>query len=43
MEGEMTAALQTRSGLEQFITATHALFAAESDLEKRWQALRPIL
>jgi len=29
--------------MERFVRKTRALFAQESDLDKRWNALRPIL
>jgi predicted metal-dependent enzyme (double-stranded beta helix superfamily) len=34
---------QDENALERFIRKTRALFAAESDLDKRWSALRAIL
>lgn len=42
-EGSATPALNSGNPMERFIRKTRALFAAESDLEKRWNALRPIL
>src|ERR1051325_9978075 len=33
----------TENAMERFIRQTRALFAQESDLDKRWNALRPIL
>jgi predicted metal-dependent enzyme (double-stranded beta helix superfamily) len=34
---------QTETALERFIRKTRALFAEEPDLDKRWNALRPVL
>jgi predicted metal-dependent enzyme (double-stranded beta helix superfamily) len=34
---------QSENGLERFVRKTRALFAQEPDLDKRWNALRPIL
>jgi len=36
-------AVETRNALERFITKTRDLFAEESDLDKRWAELTPIL
>src|SRR5262249_5204442 len=42
---QTTAQSETRSekGLERFVRKTRAHFAQEPDLDKRWNALRPIL
>src|SRR5437588_2529980 len=34
---------QSENPMERFVRKTRALFAQESDLDKRWNALRPIL
>src|SRR5262244_1579847 len=34
---------RSENGLERFVRETRALFAQEPDLDKRWNALRPIL
>ena len=34
---------RTENALERFVRKTRALFAKEADLEKRWNALRPVL
>ena len=33
----------SENAMERFIRKTRALFARESDLDKRWNGLRPIL
>jgi len=45
MESQTAAAIQTHSenALERFVRKTRALFEKEPDLDKRWNALRPIL
>jgi predicted metal-dependent enzyme (double-stranded beta helix superfamily) len=45
METQSAAQIQTRTenALERFVRKTRALFAKEPDLDKRWNALRPIL
>lgn len=39
----MTTSTKTETALDRFITKTRALFARESDPEKRWTQLSPIL
>ena len=34
---------QTENPMERFVRKTRALFARETDTDKRWNALRPIL
>jgi predicted metal-dependent enzyme (double-stranded beta helix superfamily) len=36
-------AIETKHALDRFIAKTRDLFSEESDLEKRWELLRPIL
>lgn len=43
MKPQMGTQGQTENALERFVRKTRALFAAESDLDKRWNNLRPIL
>ena len=35
--------IASENAMERFIRKTRKLFAQESDLDKRWNALRPIL
>ena len=39
----MATQTQTANALDTFVSRTRALFASESDLDKRWAALAPIL
>ena len=34
---------QSENAMERFVRKTRALFAKETDLDKRWNSLRPIL
>jgi len=43
MEVQTQPQTQTENALERFIRRTRALFASEPELERRWNALRPIL
>jgi predicted metal-dependent enzyme (double-stranded beta helix superfamily) len=43
MEMQLETMAQTENALQRFIGKTRALFAREPDLDKRWNALRPIL
>jgi predicted metal-dependent enzyme (double-stranded beta helix superfamily) len=47
METETEVRSQTETGrenaMERFVRKTRALFAKETDLDKRWNALRPVL
>ena len=43
MELQTEIQTQTENALERFVRKTRELFAGESDLDKRWTALRPIL
>lgn len=43
MEPQMETQSQAENALERFVRKTRALFARESDLDKRWNELRPIL
>jgi predicted metal-dependent enzyme (double-stranded beta helix superfamily) len=40
---EMQTEARSESALERFVRKTRALFARETDVDKRWNALRPIL
>lgn len=39
----MTTEIKTENALDQFISETRELFAREHDLDRRWEALTPIL
>lgn len=39
----MTTHVHTETALDRFVSKTRALFASEPDLDKRWNALGPIL
>jgi predicted metal-dependent enzyme (double-stranded beta helix superfamily) len=43
MEPQMETQSQAENALERFVRKTRALFAQESDLDKRWNELRPVL
>jgi predicted metal-dependent enzyme (double-stranded beta helix superfamily) len=43
METQMETYSQAENALERFVRKTCALFAQESDIDKRWNDLRPIL
>ena len=43
MELQAETQAQTENALARFVRKTRALFAKETDLDKRWNALRPIL
>jgi predicted metal-dependent enzyme (double-stranded beta helix superfamily) len=40
---EMQTEARSESALDRFVRKTRALFARETDVDKRWNALRPIL
>jgi predicted metal-dependent enzyme (double-stranded beta helix superfamily) len=42
-ESVMAAETRTQNAMERFIAKTRDLFAEESDLDKRWELLRPVL
>ena len=42
-ESQSQPQTQSENAMERFIRKTRALFAKEPDLDKRWNALRPIL
>ena len=43
MEPQIETQSQAETALERFVRKTRALFAQESDLDKRWNELRPVL
>lgn len=43
METQTESHIESENALERFVRKTRALFAKEADLDRRWNALRPIL